>query len=185
MKSKIVKLLLLFFSIIFITCIKSSKLDAEEVSEEYYNYIVQQSEVAMEYVVNYGNRVYFDLERAEDDNVSEEVKAMGLMLETISYEFGNNDRNLIKTLRAISFPVWGNYCGPGHNGNNFTLEPNGLLDIGCQQHDKCYKWGGNNCKCNKDLVEYIKRNKRWMGAKELQMAQMIEAYFSSIGALGC
>ncbi|EOT39880.1 hypothetical protein I568_01312 [Enterococcus columbae DSM 7374 = ATCC 51263] len=62
MKSKIVKLLLLSFSIIFITCINSSKVDAEEVSEEYYNYIVQQSEIVMEYVVNYGNRVYFDLE---------------------------------------------------------------------------------------------------------------------------
>ncbi|OJG25313.1 hypothetical protein RR47_GL001758 [Enterococcus columbae DSM 7374 = ATCC 51263] len=37
-------------------------MDAEEVSEEYYNYIVQQSEIVMEYVVNYGNRVYFDLE---------------------------------------------------------------------------------------------------------------------------
>lgn len=144
-------------------------------------------EIITSYLVVDGERVYFDCDKAIQDKQSEEIINMGLLIEEISYDYSSQAFTPEKYLRS-GWEVHGNYCGPGHNGNNFTLPVTDVLDQGCQNHDKCYKWQlglRGNCECNRQLVEYIKINRRWIPADVRWKADSIRVYFETVGLLGC
>lgn len=141
---------------------------------------------ASHYFVLDKSRVYFDSGKAVEQGESEEVVQQGLLVETISNLY--NEGKLQQQLRSWSFPVWGNYCGPGHSGNNFTEPALDILDEGCRQHDMCYKGMGfqQNCECNKALIQYIDDHYDEMeGFRMKAVAQAIRAYFASFGSIGC
>lgn len=139
------------------------------------------------YLVVQGTYVYFDYESAEKNKESAEVIVQGLLTESISNEFNLVKRPKFKSI-SISIPVWGNYCGPGYSGENFTQPAQDILDEGCRMHDKCYKWGVSltqNCECNQALVKYIDQNKSKMTGKMAKVAWAIKTYFNTIGMIGC
>lgn len=83
--------------------------------------------------------------------------------------------NIKKTESTVYFPVYGNWCGPGHGSGT----PIDTLDEGCRRHDDCYGKYKNKskCKCDKDLIKYIDRNIGKMSGKEKTFAKAIRAFF--------
>lgn len=65
------------------------------------------------------------------NNEPQEVIDQGLLLESTSNYFNSDGTALEKGLK-ISIPVWGNYCGPGYSGDDFTKEAQDILDEGCK-----------------------------------------------------
>ena len=66
--------------------------------------------------------------------------------------------------------------------------PRSFVVKGCQNHDRCYKWGagiGANCECNRQLVYFIKVNRPWIPESALGVADAIRVYCETIGATGC
>lgn len=156
-------------------------------TDERIAYIDQETEVAMNYIIEHNNRMYFDLDKAQKDGVSGEALDIGLAIEEVSNEYMSGKFTPNTYFRSVSLPIYGNYCGPGHSGNNFTLPPIDHLDWGCMQHDKCYKpWSpGQNCECNRQLIYFIQTNRRWMPDSALPIANAIRAYFERVGLIGC
>ncbi|KGR72808.1 phospholipase A2 family protein [Streptococcus phocae subsp. salmonis] len=170
------------------TSAESSQLNLTVLSsDERIAYIDQETKVAMNYTVQHNNRMYFDLEKAQKDGISDEAIDIGLSVEEVSYEYMNGTFTPTNYFRSISLPIYGNYCGLGHSGNNFTQPPIDHLDWGCMQHDRCYKpySPGQNCECNKQLIYFIQTNRRWMPDSALRIANAIRAYFETIGSIGC
>ncbi|WP_242430264.1 hypothetical protein [Finegoldia magna] len=82
----------------------------------------------------------------------------------------------------------GNYCGPVYGGKDSDEPVTDVLDEGCRRHDQCYKWSPTlrkNCKCNKDLVDYIDAHKSQMSGTMAKVAWAIRTYFNTVGQLGC
>lgn len=144
-------------------------------------------ELLKKYLAQSGDRLYFDYDKAIQDKVSDGVIDMGFLVETISEDYSQQTFTPRKYFKA-GWQLYGNYCGPGHNGNHFTLPVIDVLDQGCQNHDSCYRWGagiGANCECNRQLVNYIKVYRRWVPAHALGVADAIRVYFETVGAIGC
>lgn len=140
-----------------------------------------------QYLVVKGTYVYFNYELAEKNKESFEVIEQGLLIESISNEFNGTNGLQLRSV-SISLPIWGNYCGPGYSGEDFTKPAQDILDEGCRRHDKCYKWGlslTQNCECNRALVQYIDENKSKMTGKMAKVAWAIRTYFNTIGMIGC
>ncbi|UCC78249.1 MAG: hypothetical protein JSW64_08135 [Candidatus Zixiibacteriota bacterium] len=54
------------------------------------------------------------------------------------------------TPQQVSFPVYGNWCGPGHSGPG---EPIDAVDAVCRDHDRCYdRTNYSNCGCDRALI---------------------------------
>ncbi|WP_347301483.1 hypothetical protein [Dolosigranulum savutiense] len=86
---------------------------------------------------------------------SQQVIEQGMLLETISIDYTNNE------FRRFGLPIWGNYCGPWHGGKDSSKPATDILDQGCKAHDQCYNWSlaiGDNCECNRALVNHIEAN---------------------------
>lgn len=161
--------------------------NADEKQDVTFNQVEEIGKKVEQYLVIDGTYLYFDYEKAEQNQESVEVIRQGLLLESVSNEF-HNIKDLTLKDAYIGIPIWGNYCGPGYDGDNFTKEAQDILDEGCKQHDKCYKWGlslTKNCKCNKALVDYIDKNKDKMYGKMATVAWAIRTYFNTIGMVGC
>lgn len=149
--------------------------------------IEQNVEKVQGYLVVYGERVYFNYDLAEQNGESKEVLEQGLLVETISNLYNENQLT-VRRLRAMSLPIWGNYCGPGYSGHDFKDPVTDILDAGCKQHDLCYKGMGyrKNCECNQALVKYIDDHYSEMSGWQMKIvAKAIKLYFSTIGNIGC
>lgn len=125
--------------------------------------------------------INFDKISAEQNNEPQDVIELGLGVQNLSIEYRTSQ------VQRISLPVWGNYCGPGYGTKDSTLEPIDTLDQGCKKHDACYKGVGfrKNCRCNKDLVNYISNNLYRMQGRERTYAEIIRTYFNTVGQIGC
>ena len=139
------------------------------------------------YIVVDGDRLYFDYEKAQENYESQDLIEQGLLLESVSDSYSKSD-NKMYGLRSIGLPIWGNYCGPGYGGKDSDEPVTDVLDEGCRRHDQCYKWSPTlrkNCKCNKDLVDYIDAHKSQMSGTMAKVAWAIRTYFNTVGQLGC
>jgi hypothetical protein len=57
-----------------------------------------------------------------------------------------------------TFPVYGNWCGPGYPKPNSTPLPTDELDAACMHHDQCYaKKGYLSCACDQELLNALER----------------------------
>lgn len=133
------------------------------------------------------DRLYFDYQSAQNNNESPEVIEQGLLLESVSSNYAESNTEGYST-RSIGLPIWGNYCGPGYGGKDSDEPVTDVLDEGCRRHDQCYKWSltlRKNCKCNKDLVDYIDTHKNEMSGTMAKVAWAIRTYFNTIGQVGC
>ena len=153
------------------------------VSEHKSNQIVAEDERIMkEYVtIRKDDIPYFDVDKAIKNGENKEVIEIGESFNKFSNDM-NREEDSVATLRAATIPIWGNWCGPGYGSG----QPIDLLDEGCRQHDNCYVHGGNNCNCNKRLINYINRNIGRMTGGQSIMARAVKLYFQGENfAKGC
>lgn len=153
------------------------------VNEYNSNRIIAEDErILSEYVtIGKDNVPYFDIDKAIGNGESEEVIKIGKLFNEFSDDMNKEEDNT-DSLRAASIPIWGNWCGPGYGSGR----PIDLLDEGCRQHDNCYVHGGNNCNCNRRLINYINRNIGRMTGGQRAMARVVKLYFQGENfAKGC
>ena len=57
----------------------------------------------------------------------------------------------------LSFPIYGNYCGPLHPPKGLNPVPIDDVDASCKNHDKCYEdYGYFNKNCDLKIIEDLK-----------------------------
>ena len=115
---------------------------------------------------------YFDFDISIRNGESEDIIDSGRLFNDFSNAMSINNYNET-TLRAMTIPIWGNWCGPGYGSGS----PTNLLDEGCRQHDNCYVHGWNNCKCNKNLIYYINKNINRMISGQNKMTYAVKWWF--------
>lgn len=121
-----------------------------------------------QFLTSQGGDVRFDVAGAMRAGASWEVVQAGLFFNELQ-ESGFRDDG-----RRNGFPVWGNWCGPGHGGG----EPIDVLDSLCKTHDLCYEQLGYfNCDCDEELIAGIRQRRSEMRWRERAMARAIEWYF--------
>jgi hypothetical protein len=58
------------------------------------------------------------------------------------------------TPQQLSFPVYGNYCGPGHDDPTGNTPPIDAVDAVCREHNRCYRLlGAFDRRCDRNLIE--------------------------------
>lgn len=127
-------------------------------------------------VTDSDGRSRFDEERAMKEGASKDVIAAGIEFDALAaaYEAEAGDGTQGPASR-LSFPVWGNWCGPGHGGG----QPKDTLDRLCMRHDKCYASRGYfDCYCDAVLKAEIRRYSSRMGTRERAVAAAITVVFS-------
>lgn len=141
---------LISFTLISNTMVFASSTDAEFYKQE--DLIIKQ---AKDYILkDKEGYVYFDIQKAQKDRVSKDVIEVGKIVNEITESYKNNDLSYNReVLRVYSsknlsrLGRYGHYCGKGNDGWDKT--PIDELDAACQNHDRCYVWGGDNTICNK------------------------------------
>lgn len=172
---------------ICVIIIPNNNVDAYQGEKLSYSDIEKIGDEVEKYIIVDNDRLYFDYQTAQTNNASQEVIEQGLLLESISSNYAESNKEGYST-RSISLPIWGNYCGPGYGGKGSKKPAVDILDKGCKRHDECYKWSlklRKNCKCNKDLVDYIDAHKSQMSGKMAKVAWAIRTYFNTVGQVGC
>lgn len=125
---------------------------------------------------------------------ADKIYAFGLSQSTNSDKVivkGSMDNIAEVNAMAVAFPVYGNWCGPGHGSGT----PIDILDKGCKNHDMCYRSVGyHKCSCDRTFLRYVKNNYRKMaGTSQKAMANVIQGWLtiktsnvtSSGGNLSC
>jgi hypothetical protein len=65
---------------------------------------------------------------------------------------GSPDKQI--TPQQLSFPVYGNYCGPGHDDPTGDTPPIDAVDAVCREHNRCYRLlGAFDRRCDRNLIE--------------------------------
>lgn len=193
MKEKFKKIFLglIFVLAICVLIFPNNNVAASDGENLSYSEIEKIGEKVEKYIIVDNDRLYFNYQKAQDNDESSEVIEQGLLLESVSSNYsgsysGSNARGYIT--RSIGLPIWGNYCGPGYGGKDSNKPATDVLDEGCKRHDQCYKWSltlRKNCKCNKDLVDYIDEHKSEMSGTMAKVAWAIRTYFNTVGQVGC
>ncbi|WP_353096771.1 hypothetical protein [Tissierella praeacuta] len=158
--------------------------NTQSIGESYYE-VEKIGEVVTKYITVNEDQIFFDEEKAKENNENEEVIELGHLLKSVSDSYSIGVEESPTHMSAIGLPIWGNYCGPGYGGKNSTKPAKDVLDEGCRRHDNCYKWGRNNCNCNRELVRYIDEHKSEMSGNMARVAWAIRTYFNTIGSIGC
>ena len=58
------------------------------------------------------------------------------------------------TPQQLSFPVYGNYCGPGHDDPTGNTPPIDAVDAVCREHNRCYRLlGAFDRQCDRNFIE--------------------------------
>lgn len=189
MKEKLKKIFLglIFVLAICVLILPNNNVSASDGENLSYSDIEKIGDEVQKYIIVDNDRLYFDYQSAQNNNESPEVIEQGLLLESVSSNYAESNTEGYST-RSIGLPIWGNYCGPGYGGKDSDEPVTDVLDEGCRRHDQCYKWSltlRKNCKCNKDLVDYIDTHKNEMSGTMAKVAWAIRTYFNTIGQVGC
>jgi len=87
------------------------------------------------------------------------------------------------------FPVWGNYCGPGHGDDPQEKPSLDAVDEACKKHDKCYSDNYFGCDCDLQLLADLPAAIAEESAKDNKAAVAaggtILAYFSAQTPVTC
>lgn len=170
-KKMIKRLTYLFLSIVFLL---PSGTIVNAFSENIEYEMDKEQKIIQSYIVYDENFIRFDMEKAIEDNVDEDIIAAGDIFNTLvssEYEYYMNDGE-VQTRRA-TVPIWGNWCGPEYGSG----PPIDILDYGCREHDWCYRDRGyHKCSCDDDFLKYIINNKSRMTGGQKQATNAVEAW---------
>lgn len=143
----------------------------------------QLRETVMQYVtITQDMVITFDEAEAVANGESEEVIEVGNKLVEIadSYYLYNNGMSPY----LPSFPIYGNYCGPGNPLENG--EPVDFLDAACQAHDDCYNTNGYwDCNCDEKLIADVNALMDDLTGTAYIAGNAIILFFEARGFLGC
>lgn len=138
-------------------------------------------ESLQKYLYKENENTYFDVSKAEQYGESEFILEIGNTYNLLAKLDDNTTQGKQRVVRAISIPIYGNYCGPGTDFNN-AGNPKDQLDKYCMYHDVCYGargWG--NKQCDKEFVANLKtglRNGTIKGTWAKTVANATILYFS-------
>jgi hypothetical protein len=88
---------------------------------------------------------------------------------------------------SLGFPIYGNYCGPGHGDPTGSVAPVDRVDNVCRAHDLCYKNAGTPpgtlfgpCNCDRDLINNMPAaiNHPNTGQQGKNAGTLVRNYFS-------
>ena len=85
------------------------------------------------------------------------MKKTFLLLLVLSFLFSCSNNK--KTMRTtdLSFPIYGNYCGPLHPPKGMNPLAFDEVDLACKNHDKCYDdYGYFNKNCDLQIMKDLK-----------------------------
>jgi RHS repeat-associated protein len=80
---------------------------------------------------------------------------------------GGKAGSVAKWFQDPEFPIYGNYCGPGHGDTQYVLEPIDDVDRACMKHDMCYdRRHYLACECDQQLVGDV-----WLALQTTESAE--------------
>ncbi|WP_273497596.1 phospholipase A2 family protein [Peptoniphilus rhinitidis] len=140
----LISFIFIFNNMVFASSTNADLYDQEDlIIKQAKNYILKDKE----------GYVYFDIQKAQKDRVSKDVIEVGKIVNEITESYKNNNfsynRNGLREYSSKNLSGlgrYGHYCGKGNDGWDKT--PIDELDAACQNHDRCYVWGGDNTICN-------------------------------------
>ena len=124
----------------------------------------------------------FDEVNAIAAGEGEKIIELGRSLVAFSIAMQMDPAEAIRQAVA-GFPVYGNWCGPGHSGPGNPIDS---LDTLCKTHDNCYAaaWKNNPstngkqiCSCDQALMNSIANAYAGFNSGQQQVADMIFDYF--------
>ena len=84
-------------------------------------------------------------------------KTFFLFLMAIIFLFGCSSNKKIIKNPELSFPVYGNYCGPLYPPKGTNPIALDQVDLACKNHDKCYEdYGYFNKKCDLQILDSLR-----------------------------
>lgn len=85
------------------------------------------------------------------------MKKTFLLLLVLSFLFSCSNNKKIMQTTDLSFPIYGNYCGPFHPPKGMNPLAIDEVDLACKNHDKCYDdYGYFNKKCDLQIMKDLK-----------------------------
>lgn len=137
-----------------------------------------------QYVIKSDDGLIFDIDQAKQNQENATVIEVGESFNQFAKLDDNTTEGKKRVVRAISIPVYGNYCGPGTNFNT-AGNPIDQLDKYCMYHDLCYGANGwGNKQCDIQLVTNLTtglRNGTIKGARAVAVANAAILYFANKG----
>ncbi|SOC45109.1 hypothetical protein [Salinicoccus kekensis] len=175
------KLFLIFMTFsLLVSGVSSAEASTQKVDE---NSSFEETQLVLEQYITRtkDGEIKFDVEEAKDDGQSEFIIGTGQKINQVNQAYNKKPGEV--TVMALSLPVWGNWCGPGHGGGG-TKD---VLDNICKQHDLDYRdYGYFDCGSDKRLMSRIIAQTYKMKFLEKQMAYAVFAYFQAQSATnGC
>lgn len=183
MKNSFKKIVLVVFCVLFVTPIN---LFASSLSEHEFEKDYKQAQKYIKIIESNGSSfLFFDEENAIKNEESDDILEIGRDLVGISINCNidkknQNSSNSNYTLKGYRFGVkiWGNYCGPGISGMDFSQAPKDSLDRACMAHDKCYgKYGYFKCSCDNTLIATINNSWRYWNKDAAKKGLTIRNFF--------
>lgn len=116
------RLAYLFLSIVFLL---PSGTIANAFSENIKYKMDEEQKIIQSYIVDDGNFIRFDMEKALEDNVDEDIIAAGDIFNTLAsaeYEYYINDVEAqTRSKEPTPIPIWGNWCILGMEAVNLLI----------------------------------------------------------------
>ena len=85
------------------------------------------------------------------------MKKLFLLLLIIVYLFSCSSNKKIAQKTELSFPIYGNYCGPLFPPKGMNPIALDAVDLACKNHDKCYDdFGYFNKNCDLQIMKDLK-----------------------------
>lgn len=120
--------------------------------------------------------VTFDINAAIAAGEDEMIIEIGQQMNRFSRQMQADPNEAARNAR-LSFPIWGNWCGPGHSGPQAPVD---ILDAQCKKHDLCYdRKGYFSCSCDRELERNINNNWSSMKSEEKIVAAAVYTFFSN------
>ncbi|MDY2986590.1 MAG: hypothetical protein SOR77_03035 [Peptoniphilus sp.] len=191
MKKSLKRIVLVAFCILFVAPIN---LFANSLLEYEFEKDYKQAQKYIKIVHSNGSSfLLFDEESARINEESEDILEIGRDLVGISINCNNDKINQTSSnsnhmLRAYKFgyKIWGNYCGPGISGMDFSQDPKDGLDRACMAHDKCYgKYGYFKCSCDNTLIATINNSWRYWSDDAAKKGLTIRNFFRDYMSKTC
>ncbi|GEQ62541.1 hypothetical protein M2904_10085 (plasmid) [Vagococcus lutrae] len=157
----------------------SQSVYAEEVTDS-----LLDMDHLQQYVIQSEDGLIFDVEQAIQNQENEIVIEVGENFNYFAKLDDNSTEGKRRLVRAISIPIYGNYCGPGTDFNA-AGNPIDQLDRYCMYHDLCYGANGwGNKQCDIQFVTNLTtglRNGTITGSKAVSVANAAILYFANKG----
>lgn len=139
----------------------------------------QDVDLVLTFITEQNGLELFDFESATEAGVKEEITKIGLAFNDFARASHTEQSEL---LERLTWPIYGNYCGPGTNLTTAGQQID-WLDGQCRAHDYCYgDRGYGDCTCDKVFIDRLNEglNKEYIStATAKTVAKAAIAFFTA------